>query len=119
MQALQCPVNYYPVKLKGGAGFGHEHHLSLPISPKPGINEVDNCLFILLAPAPMTRSTGDGFLLLSRRFFSPSPSLAPRINQKSSHKDTTFFWKSSKISSRWKTLCTMQFMHFNSSISDF
>ncbi|KAF5904727.1 Uncharacterized protein DAT39_005566 [Clarias magur] len=70
MPALQCPVNYYPVKQKGGAGFGHEHHLSLPISPKPGINEVDNCLFILLAPAPMARSTCDGFLLLSNRFFA-------------------------------------------------
>ncbi|GAA6101889.1 uncharacterized [Tachysurus ichikawai] len=58
MPTLQCPVDYYPVKQKGGAGFGHEHHLSLLISPKQGINEGDNCLFIFLAPAPNCEVNG-------------------------------------------------------------
>ncbi len=49
--AHQCPVNYWPAKQKRGERFGGEHHLSLDISPKPVVNEVDNCLVILLARA--------------------------------------------------------------------
>lgn len=73
--ALQCPVNYCPAKQKRGERIGEEHHLSLDISPKPVVNEVDNCLVILLARVHITAA----FRSAIKRF-SVSPPPDARIN---------------------------------------
>lgn len=99
--AHQCPVNYWPAKQKRGERFGGEHHLSLDISPKPVVNEVDNCLVILLARAHSIGGIQGRFCTAIKLYFFPlfllSPPPATRINRKSPRKYHPFILKPSKL----------------------
>lgn len=96
--AHQCPVNYWPAKQKRGERFGGEHHLSLDISPKPVVNEVDNCLVIPLARAHSIGGIQGCLCTAIKLFFLPAePSTCLSINRKSPRKYHPFILKPSKL----------------------